>query len=398
MHVPFFKSYLTQQEIDNVNSVLNSGWLTTGSKAKEFESLFANYIGVKYCIAVNSATAALHLSVLVSRVQPGDYVLVPTMTFASTAEILYYYNVKPILVDCNIHDLTISIEDAEIKLLEAKKAGKHVSAIIPVHYAGKMANMDLVEDFADKYDLDIIEDAAHCCGSSYFSKKYKGWLNKNPKSLSQCYSFYCNKCITTCGEGGMVATDSEEFANKIRSLSLHGLSSNAWDRFGKKGNIFYDIACPGFKYNLTDVAAAMGIAQIEKADFLKEKRTQAVELYKKLLKDNPYIHLLDDEPKTYKHSYHLFVIRYIRPGMQFPSRDQLLQSLKGKDIVPSVHWKPLHMHSFYQKQGFKNEDFPNATQAFEEIISLPLFSGITEEQIVYVVNTLNELLNVKTRF
>ena len=249
MDVPFFKPYLTDQEIDNVNSVLASGWLTTGKWGKEFEQLFSDYIGVKHCVAVNSATAALHLSVLVSRIQPGDYVLIPTMTFASTAEILYYYNVNPILMDCNLHDLTISIEDARAKLLTAKKEGKRVTAIIPVHYAGKMVNMDLVEDLAEEYNLDIIEDAAHCCGSGYFSKKYGRWLNKRPKSLTQCYSFYCNKCITTCGEGGIVATDSEEIAKEVRSLSLHGLSSNAWDRFGKIGNIFYDIACPGFKYN-----------------------------------------------------------------------------------------------------------------------------------------------------
>ena len=258
--------------------------------------------------------------------------------------------------------------------------------------------MDLVENLAEEYNLDIIEDAAHCCGSSYFSKKYGKWLSKSPKSLTQCYSFYCNKCITTCGEGGMVVTDFEGLANKTRSLSLHGLSSNAWDRFGKKGNIFYDISNPGFKYNLTDVAAAMGCAQIEKAEFLKEKRTKAVELYRKLLQDNPYISLLDDEPNVYKHSYHLFVIKYARPDTSFPSRDKLLQMLKECDIVPSVHWKPLHMHSFYQKHGFKNEDFPNATQLFDKIISLPLFAEITEEQVVYVVNMLNKLLNVKTRF
>ena len=258
--------------------------------------------------------------------------------------------------------------------------------------------MDKVDVFAERFNLQIIEDAAHCCGSKYFSLRDKKWYTKSKHSLTQCYSFYCNKCITTCGEGGMLATDSEEIANKVRSLSLHGLSSNAWDRFGKKGNIFYDITQPGYKYNLTDIASAMGCSQLTKADILKGKRTKAVHLYKQLLRNNPYVEFLEDEPETKQHSYHLFVIKYKRRDNRNPSRDQLLQSLKGNNIVPSVHWKPLHLHSFYEKQGFKAEDFPNATQAFDEIISLPLFPDITEEQIVYVVNTFNKLTHVKTQF
>ena len=398
MDVPFFKPSIEQADKDNVKRVLDSGWLTTGQWTQKFEKDFAHYIGSKFCIAVNSATAALHLSVLASRIKAGDYVLVPTMTFASTAEILYYCNVKPVLVDCNLEDLSISTEDARHKLLQTIRQGKRVSGIIPVHYAGKMVDMDSVEDLAAEFNLEIIEDAAHCCGSSYFSKKYNHWLNKNPRSLTQCYSFYCNKCITTCGEGGMVATDSELLASKIRCLSLHSLSNNPWERFKKNGNIFYDIVHTGYKYNLTDVAAAMGCAQLAKAELLKEKRTKAVHLYKKLLQDNPYIHFLDDNSNAFKHSYHLFVIRYVPPNNTFLSRNRLLQALKENKIVPSVHWKPLHMHSFYKNQGFKELDFPNATQLFNEIISLPLFADITEEQITYVAKTLNKLLNVKAQF
>ena len=395
MDVPFFKPYISEDDVENVNEVLASGWLTSGEWVERFEQLFSHYIGVRYCVAVGSATAALHLSLLTSRAKPGDYVLVPTMTFASTAEIVYHCRCHPLLVDCKLDDLTIDIHDAERKLLRARKEGKKVSCIIPVHYAGKMVDMDLVEDLAEAYDLDVIEDAAHCCGSSYFSRKSGKSFRKSPKSLAQCYSFYCNKCITTCGEGGMIATDVEEIAKKVCVLSLHGLSESAFKRFSATGNVFYDIECLGFKYNLTDVAAAMGCAQVKKADFLKSKRSEAVSLYRELLKDNPYIRLLNDGLDSGEHSHHIFVVRYISScDASLLSRTQLLQMLRHKGIVCSVHWKPLHMYSFYKKQGFREEDFPNATRAFGEILSLPLFPEIEQEQILYVVKSLNELLNV----
>ena len=283
MKVPYFVPAVDEDDISHVQQVMNSGWLTTGLEVKNFEAAFSNYIDSKFCIAVNSATAALHLSVLASGIKPGDFVLVPTMTFASTAEVLYYCGVKPILVDCNLKDLTLDLNDAERKLQSAQKNGARVTGIMPVHYAGKMVDMDMVDDFADRYHLEIIEDAAHCMNSQYFSKKYDQWLNKGKKSLTQCYSFYCNKCITTCGEGGMICTDSEAVAHTVKSLSLHGLSSDAWDRFSSKGNSFYDISQNGYKYNLTDVAASMGCSQLKKAEQLKNKRTKAAGLYRELL-------------------------------------------------------------------------------------------------------------------
>lgn len=398
MEVPFFKPSIGPKEQGNVLEVLRSGWLTTGRYVQEFEQKFSEYIGVKYCVALNSATAALHLSVAISGIKPGEYVLVPTMTFASTAEVLYYCGIKPILVDCDLKDLSISATDAKKKLLLAQKEGKSVRGIIPVHYAGKIVNMDSIEVLAEEFDLKIIEDAAHCCGSQYFSQKYNQWLSKSPKSLTQCYSFYCNKCITTCGEGGMLATDSKEIADRARSLSLHGLSTNAWDRFGKQGNIFYDITESGYKYNLTDVAAAMGCAQLENAENLKLKRTAFVKLYKNLLKSNPHFSFLEDKEECFVHSYHLLVVKYNQPNKDFLSRDELLQALKERNIVPSVHWKPLHMHTFYKNQGFTNEAFPNATKVFDQIISLPLFADMTEAQVYYVVDALNALTNDKTFF
>lgn len=392
MEVPFFKPDIDEQDRTNVLQVLDSGWLTTGNCVHQFEKDFANYIGVKHCVAVNSATAALHLSIVVSPIKSGDYVLVPTMTFASTAEILYQCGVNPILVDCNLEDLSISLEDARNKLQRALQEEKSVTGIIPVHYAGKMVDLDTLEAFAQEFNLTIIEDAAHCCGSQFFSKKNGQWIKKSGQSLTQCYSFYCNKCITTCGEGGMIATDSEECEKQLRCLSLHGLSSQAWERFGKKGSIFYDIIAPGYKYNLTDVAAAMGLNQLKKAERLRKARAEAVIYYKKCLENHPYIIFLEADADRFLHSYHLCVVR-LSPSAPV-SRDALLQKLKESDIVPSVHWKPLHLHSFYQHQGFSTQDFPNATQAFGEILSLPLFPAISKDQIEYVVSVINKILGV----
>ncbi|MDR2396777.1 MAG: DegT/DnrJ/EryC1/StrS aminotransferase family protein [Puniceicoccales bacterium] len=389
--VPFFQPSLGQDERENVLSVIKTGWLTTGMWCQKFEQAFAKYIGVKHCVAVNSATAALHLSVIANGICPGEAVLIPTMTFVSTAEVLYYHNIYPILVDCDPKDLTMSAQDARCKLLQAREKGVRVTGIIPVHYAGKMVQMDWVESLAEEFGLKIIEDAAHCCGSKYFSDRYQKWFTKCPTSLTQCYSFYCTKCITTGGEGGIVATDSDELANKIRSLSLHGLSTNAWERFDEKGENFYDVSMLGYKYNLTDMAAAMGCAQLAKADHLRERRTQAVATYKKALKEISCIDYLQNKPEHFVHAYHLFVIK-LNTEQAPLSRNQLLQELKANHIVPSVHWKPLHLHSFYQKQGFHVSDFPNATHIFDQIISLPLFPDITEEQIYYVANTLKKLL------
>jgi perosamine synthetase len=363
----------------------------TGQWCKKFEQAFAKYIGVKHCISINPATAALHLSVIVSGICPGEAVLVPTMTFVSTAEILYYSYIHPILVDCDPKDLTMSAQDARYKLLQARAKGIRVTGVIPVHYAGKMVQMDWVESLAEEFGLKIIEDAAHCCGSKYFSSRHNKWLTKCPTSLTQCYSFYCTKCITTGGEGGIVATDSDELADKIRILFLHGLSTNAWERFSEQGEIFYDVGTLGYKYNLTDMAAAMECVQLVKADHLRERRTQAVATYKEALKGISCIDYLQDESEYFVHAHHLFVIKL--NTKQAPlSRNQLLQQLKTYHIVPSVHWKPLHLHLFYQKQGFPMSDFPNATHVFDQIISLPLFPDITEEQIYYVANTLKKLL------
>jgi perosamine synthetase len=328
---------------------------------------------------------------IVSDIKPGEYVLIPTMTFASTAEILYYNNVRPILVDCREDDLTIDPVDTVDKLHRALNEGKRVTGIIPVHYAGKMVNMDWVDDLSGKFGLTVIEDAAHCCGSQFFSEKRRQFCFRGESSLTQCYSFYCNKCITSGGEGGMVVTQFREVTEKLRLLSLHGLSSTAWERFSDAGSVFYDILSPGYKYNLTDLGAAVGVAQLQRNDVLWDKRVKAVARYKEALKTIPEMRFLEDEAEKFRHSYHLFVVKVDTQNLS-GTRNDIVAHLKEKGITPSVHWKPLHLHSFYRNQGFKDEDYPVATKLFDQIISLPLYSDISVEEIDYVVEILSKYI------
>ncbi|MDR1665805.1 MAG: DegT/DnrJ/EryC1/StrS family aminotransferase, partial [Puniceicoccales bacterium] len=371
-NIPFFKPSITLAEREAIGRVLDSGWLTTGEYVEKFETEFCRLCGAKYGIALNSATAALHLSIESSKIPPKEAVLVPTMTFASTAEILYYRGIEPILVDCRDSDLLISEEDTRRKLHKAINSGKKVTGIIPVHYGGKMVDMDWVDNLSKEFCLKVIEDAAHCCGSKYFSKKHNQWKSMGESTISQCYSFYCTKCITTAGEGGMVITNSEELAHQVRILSLHGLSSNAWKRFLPDSEIFYDIICPGYKYNLTDIGAAMGIEQLRRNGELRQQKESITKIYRNHLKNIPFVYPLEEEADHYYHSHHLFVVKIDVDSLTV-TRNDIIHHLNQKGITCSVHWKPLHMYSFYRNQGFKNEDYPVATKMFDQIISLPLY-------------------------
>ncbi len=391
MKIPFFKPYVQSEEKNAVLETLESEWLTSGQRCKSFELAFSEMHNAPYAVALNSCTAALHLAVAAAGLERGDYVLVPSMTFAATAEILYYLGAHPILVDCRESDLTICPDDTQVKLRKAQRENKRVRGIIVVHYAGKMVDMDWVDELSQNHNLFVVEDAAHCCGSQYFSKKRNQWCYQGERSIAQCYSFYSNKCITTCGEGGMLLTNSQETAEKIRSLSLHGLSSSAWSRFQKTGSPHYDIQAAGFKYNLTDVAAAMGIEQLKRNTYLRTARKTVDQMYRLKLKEVEEIRFLENEDSLFVHSHHLCVIRLNTRKLKH-TRDEIVTKLKAVDITTSIHWKPLHLHSFYTKQGFLKEDLPRSTAIFEEILSLPLYAQLSEEELEYVCDNLKQCL------
>lgn len=293
--LPFHRSDVGEEEVAEVVEVLRSGWLTTGPKVREFEREFAAMVGAQHAIAVNSCTAALHLALEAIGIGEGDEVLVPTMTFAATAEVVTYFRAKPVLLDCTEGTLNLNAD-----LIE-KAISKKTKAIIPVHFAGHPCDLKPIHAIAKMNNLHVIEDAAHALPARYHGKMIG--------SISDitCFSFYATKNITT-GEGGMITTDNAEWAARMRMMSLHGLSRDAWNRYSSKGSWYYEILSPGFKYNLTDIAAALGLAQLKKCDRFWKGREQYAARYREGFKDLPEI-VCPEAAAHVQHAWHLYVIQ-----------------------------------------------------------------------------------------
>jgi len=391
--VPFYKPSLTSAEIDEVVEILKSGWLTTGAKTKEFERDFSAYVQQRHSIAVNSCTAALHLALEAIGVQAGDGVLVPTMTFAATAEVVRYLGANTILVDCRTKDFNMDMADAEFRLQEAQKRGQKIVAVMPVHYAGQVGDVDGYVELSRKYGLKIVEDAAHCCPAQFQygpASASKEWHSVGSSADISCFSFYANKCITT-GEGGMACTQNEAYADRMRIMSLHGISRDAWKRFTGEGTWYYEIIAPGFKYNLTDIASAIGVHQLRRSDELHRKRESLASRYREALKDIDEIQLPEVQPGRV-HSWHLFVLRLKLDRLTI-QRAEFIEQMKAAGILCSVHYTPLHMHPYYrEKFGYKVEDMPQMASVYPEILTLPLFPDMTDAEFEHVCSTVRGLV------
>ena len=384
--IPFFKPTLGEAEVEAAVTVLRSGWLTTGKNCGEFEAEFAHYVDAKYAVAMNSATAALHLALAARGIGPGDEVIVPTMTFASTAEVVQYMGATPVLVDVLPETMLIDPADVEAKLTPRTKA------IMPVHYAGYPADMDAINELAGGVGAFVIDDAAHSLPTRYKGRKIGALAD------STCFSFYANKTITTAGEGGMLTTNDEELAGMARRLSLHGLSRDAWRRFDTNAPWDYRILDAGFKYNLTDLAAAVGRVQLTRSDDLYQQRLELAMHYSKLLNDVTGIRPLHDASDSsvldsgMQHAWHLYVAVLEGPAEQV-DRNGLIQHLAAAGVGTSVHYRPLHMHPLYTDiWGYKPDDMPVAQDMFGRILSLPLFPGMASGDIERVVETTAEFL------
>lgn len=403
-NVPFMRPELTDDEINEVIDTLRSGWLTTGPKVKKFEQNFAEAVNAPFAVAVNSCTAALHLAVEALGLKAGQAVLVPTMTFAATAEILLYKNAIPILVDCDPVTLNLDIRDARRKI-EMLRAGEllriadrnvQVVGIIPVHVGGHMLNVDEIKDFAREFGLWIVEDAAHAFPAAWRKDAESDWqfCGENTAAIT-CYSFYANKTITT-GEGGMAVTNNEILAERIRLMSLHGLSRDAWQRYSDKGNWDYRIVAPGYKYNLTDIAAAIGIHQLARAEEMRQRRQSVAEIY---LREFGRLREIELPPmgEDRLHSWHLFPIRLQLENLSI-DRNEFIEELKRYGIGCSVHWRPLHLHPFYMKDfGWIEQHFPNASRLWKQIVSLPIFPSMTAEEVNYVVKVVKDLCRTHSK-
>jgi perosamine synthetase len=379
--IPFFRPEIGPAEIDEVVAAMQSGWLTSGPRVRKFEEEFASFVGAKHAVALNSATAALHLALDAIGIGPGDEVILPTMTFVATAEVVLHLGARPVLVDCLPG--TLLVDPAAVE----RAISPRTKAVMPVHYGGAACDMDALCSLAEQHKLHLVEDAAHALPT-----RYRGRTIGSIGDLT-AFSFYANKTITT-GEGGMLTTDNAEYADRARTMSLHGLSRDAWKRFAAGGSWQYTIERPGYKYNMTDIAAAMGIHQLRRAEAFRTERERCAQRYHELLADVaelqlPEIPSPDDATRS---AWHLYVVQ-IRPERLRIDRNQVIAALAAAGISTSVHWLPLHMHPYYRETfGYGEQDFPVAHTAFERIVSLPIFPSMSEEQLDRVAAMLREIV------
>jgi dTDP-4-amino-4,6-dideoxygalactose transaminase len=395
--VPFYRPDLTEREIEEVVDTLRSGWLTSGPKVRRFEQEFAAAVGARHAVAVTSCTAALHLAVEALGLKPGMAVLVPAMTFAATAEIVRYQGAIPIIIDCDPTTFNMSLDDAATKITQLREGRLLAAAprdlqpvgIIPVHVGGLMMDLEQVRSFASEHGLWVVEDAAHAFPAAWRATSGAPWQRCGEGTAAvTCFSFYANKTITT-GEGGMAVTNDAALADRMRLMSLHGLSRDAWERYSG-GSWDYKIVAPGFKYNFTDIAAAIGIHQLARAEEMRLKRERIARQYRAAFAEIREIELPPEDANRI-HSWHLFPIR-LQLNRLVTDRDTFMEELAQAGVSTSVHWRPLHLHPYHQNFfGWRPEDFPVATRVWKQLISLPLFPSIREDEKEHVIQTVKTL-------
>ena len=379
--LPFALPEIGEEEIAEVVDTLRSGWVTTGPKAKRFEQAFAEFLGDPQieCIAVNSATAGLHLALEAIGIGPGDEVITTTHTFTATAEVVRYLGADVVLVDIDPATLNIDVNQIEAAITPRTKA------ILPVHYAGLAVDMLAILDIARKHGLRVVEDAAHALPTT-LEKELIGTLGSD----ATVFSFYANKTMTT-GEGGMLVTRNAELAKRARVMRLHGMSRDAFDRFtAKTPSWYYEIVAPGFKYNLTDIAAALGIHQLKRLPGFQTRREQIAQAYNEAFADLPLI-LPPAAPAGDVHSWHLYVLRLDDSLAQ--EREVFIERMFAAGIGCSVHYVPLHLHPYWRdRYALRAEQFPHSQKAFERMVSIPLYSKMSDAEVLRVVSAVRASL------
>jgi dTDP-4-amino-4,6-dideoxygalactose transaminase len=382
--LPFALPEIGEEEIAEVVDTLRSGWVTTGPKARKFEQAFTAYLGGDVgddslqSIAVNSATAGLHLALEALGIGPGDEVITTTHTFTATAEVVRYLGADVKLVD--IDPATLNIDPAAIETMITPRT----KAIMPVHYAGLSVDMDAIFAIAKKHNLKIVEDAAHALPTTY-KKQLIGTL----QSDAVVFSFYANKTMTT-GEGGMLVTRDPQLAARAKVMRLHGINRDAFDRFtAKVPSWYYEIVAPGFKYNLTDIAAALGLHQLQRVTGFQLRREQIASRFDEALADLPLILPPRPQHAGDLHSWHLYVVRLKDEATI--NRDQLIDSLFADGIGVSVHYIPLHLHPYWKERyDLKPEQFPHSQKAYERMVTLPLYTKMTDDDVERVIKAVRK--------
>lgn len=382
--LPFALPEIGEEEIAEVVDTLKSGWVTTGPKAKQFEAAFAAFLTQNAgdsqleCLAVNSATAGLHLALEALGIGPGDEVITTTHTFTATAEVVRYLGADVVLVDIDPATLNIDVAAIEAAITPRTKA------IVPVHYAGLAVDMLAVLDIARKHGLRVVEDAAHALPTT-LEKELIGTLGSD----ATVFSFYANKTMTT-GEGGMLVTRNAELAKRAKVMRLHGMNRDAFDRFtAKVPSWYYEIVAPGFKYNLTDIAAALGLHQLKRLPAFQARREQIAAAYDAAFADLPLI-LPPQAPEGDTHSWHLYVLRLADDCAV--ERDVFIERMYAKGIGCSVHYIPLHLHPYWRdRYGLTPAQFPHSQKAYERMLSIPLYTAMTDADVQRVIAAVREI-------
>lgn len=368
--LPYCVPFIGEEEIAEVVDSLRSGWVTTGPKVKRFEEEFAEYTGARHAIAVNSCTAALHTSLAALKVGPGDEVILPALTFCATANVVVHLGATPVIVDVDDH-FQISAEAVRQSITPRTKA------IVPVHYAGQACSLAEILAIAGSRGIAVVEDAAHAAGAEY------GGTRIGSHGSAVCFSFYAIKNMTT-GEGGMIATDDGDLAQRLRLLSLHGMSRDAWKRYTEAGSWYYEVLEPGFKYNMTDIQAALGIHQLRRLDGFIHRRQQIAAMYDAAFSDVAEV-TVPPRLSGRNHTFHLYPIR-IQPDALGLSRSEFIDSLRVRNIGTSVHFIPLYRHPLYRDRfGYRAAQFPNCERLYRGLLSLPLYPKMTDPDVADVI-------------
>ena len=389
--LPYALPWIGEEEIAEVIDSLRSGWITTGPKVKRFESDFAIYVAAKHAVAVNSCTAGLHIALRASGVCPGAEVIVPTLTFCSTANVVVHLGARPVLVDVG-EDFNVAPESIEAAITPRTKA------IMPVHYAGQACDLTSIYDVAERHNLAIVEDAAHAVGSTYHGRKIG---SDHPPGFASrirhatVFSFYATKNMTT-GEGGIITTTDDLLAERMRLLTLHGMSRDAWKRYTSNGSWYYQVVEAGYKYNMTDIGAALGIHQLRRLDGFIETRQRYANLFDEAFNELPELDIPITHPDR-NHIYHLYVIRLLLEQLAI-DRARFIEELKARNIGASVHFIPVHLHPFYQKHfGYKQGELPQAESIYSRIVSLPLYPRMTETDVGDVIQGVHQIITANRR-
>ncbi len=378
IQVPFHRADLGEEEVTAVSDVIRSGWLTMGSRTFEFERQFADYVGATHAISVSSCTAALHLALEAIGLGRDDEVLVPATTFTASAEVVTYFGARPVFVDVQPLTMNIDPSDAERKITPRTKA------IIPVHFAGVPCDMAEILDLADKYHLHVIEDAAHALPSSYHEKRI-GIISE-----LTAFSFYATKTLTT-GEGGMITTENDDYARRMQMMRLHGISRDAWKRYSAEGSWFYEVLETGYKYNFTDLQAALGLVQLGKCDQMTLARGRIADRYSAAFLPLNALEV-PTVPRDRTSSWHLYVLR-LRLARLRVDRNQFARELASRGVSTSVHFIPLHLQPAYQRNyGYKKGDLPVAEHEYLRSLSLPIYSGMHDEEVDYVISAVSDVV------